>query len=287
VGDGVAFAVEGAAKAAVYAGTLLAVGVGGVHWLRALEGARAADIDAWIDRALQRRAVLSALLLLGALLLQAGVHTRVAFGVLTWLDLRTMTIESRWGHAWRFQVGAASVLAAVALALRRRWLWPWLLYSSAVLVACMTLPLLGHAAGSVSRSAIHILHILAGGIWLGTLAMLLSLAPRLYRLDRSLFARWISRFATFALPAALLLGTSGFIVASLYVGTPAHIWGSSYGRVLMLKLALVAAVACCGWHNWQQSRRGGPPRIGVLATEVCLSLLVVFVTGFLTELEHP
>ena len=103
---------------------------------------------------------------------------------------------------------------------------------------------------------------------------------------------------------------SGLVVSSLYVGAPAHLLGSVYGRTLMVKLALVAGAAWCGYLNWRDlhgtstairigrhktedltGTRGAsraplsvPQRV---TRELTLAMLVILVTGALTNLAHP
>ena len=64
-------------------------------------------------------------------------------------------------------------------------------------------------------------------------------------------------------------------------------WTTAYGRVLSLKLTAVALVGLFGWTNWRGVRRGSEPRRSVMTAEWIAALLVVAITGLLTEMEHP
>ena len=285
--EGVAFVAEALAKVAVYVATLAAIGVAGARWLARLAGPAAVPDALCIDKALRHRAWLAAALILGALCLRASTHAFATFGTVDWTALRTVSLESRWGHAWQYQLGGAALLGFSAASLRDGRRWSWLLYSASALIVCTTLPLLGHAAGSGGRVVVHSIHIAAGGLWLGTLGIVLSMEPTLRRLNPLLLARWISRFASFALPGAAVLAATGAIAATLYLHDVVHLVDTAYGRRLILKLVFVVAVVVCGWFNWRQSRRGAPPRRGLIALELSCAFLTVMATGFLTESEHP
>lgn len=57
--------------------------------------------------------------------------------------------------------------------------------------------------------------------------------------------------------------------------------------MLLAKLAGVAGVVSCGWHNWQRIRSGRAPYLAVMLAEVLCGFFVLAVTGVLTEIEHP
>jgi hypothetical protein len=57
--------------------------------------------------------------------------------------------------------------------------------------------------------------------------------------------------------------------------------------VLSLKLGAVALVGLCGFTNWRGVRRGTEPRRALMTAEWIAALLVVAITGLLTEMEHP
>jgi copper transport protein len=155
------------------------------------------------------------------------------------------------------------------------------------LLCCVSMPLLGHAAGSLGRMTAHSLHLAAAGLWLGTLACLFSLLPTLRRLAPAAPPRLIAGFAVIALPASALLVLTGSLASFQYLHALSQLWDNPYGRTLTLKLALVGGIALCGFVNWQRSRRGVPPHLGIIALELGGACLAVLVTAFLTETEHP
>jgi copper transport protein len=158
--------------------------------------------------------------------------------------------------------------------------------ATAITSAALSLALTrtGHAAGAPDRMAIHTAHILGAGAWLGTLTTLVGVRRSVHRtLRRSVF----SAFARVALTGAAVLVTAGLVASWWYVGSVANLWTTVYGRVLLLKIALVAVVVACGYVNMRAIGSGQiePGRAAIV--ELMLAAAVVMATGVLTELEHP
>ena len=222
---------------------------------------------------------------LGASLLRVWTHAVAVFGfgdARSWDTLRLIALQSRWGQSWRYQALAAAIYTlACAATVWRRELWP--AATLAVAGFAGTIPLLGHASGDPARMAVHMLHILAAGIWLGTLAAVLLL--RCSRQSRFLILR---RFAPIALPGAAVVAGAGLLASWYYVGAVSNLWLTTYGRVLVLKTLLVAGISVCGYVNWQRLRRlRGEGALSTVVLEATLAGAVVIVTGFLTEIGHP
>jgi putative copper export protein len=215
----------------------------------------------------------------------------------SWDNIKLIALESRWGQSWKLQTAAALILLiACAITASRRAAWP--LATLAVLVFTATIPLLGHAAGDTFRVALHAAHILAGGSWLGTLGVVLlmripvtsfdSVEPRVTgRRVRLIILR---RFSTLALPSAATAAAAGIVAAYIYVGAFSNLWTTAYGRVLLVKVALVGGISIAGYFNWQRLRRlheSGEASAAIVVLEAVLAAAVVLVTGFLTEIAHP
>lgn len=285
--DGSALFYEALTKGALYLALQCAVGAAAAYWLARACGILSPAVPSAIERQLQRAALWTSAVLLAATLARALAHTAAAFGQLDIDSLRTIAVESRWGHAWRIQLGAAGLVCATAAAARyaRRPGWP--LYSVATLVYCCCVPLLGHGAGAPERTLLHAVHVAAGAIWIGTLVMLVMLVSTRRASDSAAVHQMVAAFSSVALPSAAILLATGAIASVLYVQQIAHLWDSVYGRVLVAKLSLVAVVAAGGRRNWQRSRRGAAPSLRVMMIEVSAAVLVVVLTGVLTELEHP
>jgi copper transport protein len=294
VSDWTSLAFEALPKALLYVALQLAVGTASVHWLIAADRrsavapqASAAAVERW----LAKLALTTSLFVLAALMLRVVGHTTTAFGFfdLTFGNLWIVGGESRWGLAWQRQVLAASgLVAAGAIVMFGSAGWTWIAYAGAAALCCAALPLLGHGAGSLPRGALHAVHIAASGAWIGTLALLTLLALKSHSSEvAGLTDRLVASFHLVALPATGLLTATGAIVAVLYVGVLANLWTTTYGRMLMVKLAAVSAAALCGWRNWRRARGGQPLHLPTLLTELTCASIVVVVTSVLTEIEHP
>jgi putative copper export protein len=279
-----------ASKAVAYALGQLAIGVGIVRRLagagnRDTSEADHAALAAWLGRL----ARVVSVLLPAALLLRLWAQTAAAFGPSdAWSveNLGVIGIESRWGGGWQRQMIAAVALLLTALLLRARRS-PWILFEAAAVAMAVTMPLLGHAGGSVGRHAIHAAHHLGAAAWLGTLGVVVLTAWRSRVGTGFDLVRLTSRFSPIALGASAIVAASGAFAAWLYLGSWAELWTTPYGRLLLAKLAVVAIVVWCGWTNWRAVKGGRPPRREVMTVEWAAALLVLGLTGALTETEHP
>jgi len=282
--NGSALFSEALTKSALYLALQCAVGAAAAYWLARWCGMASPDRSA-IERRLQRAAVWASAALLAATAARSLAHTAAAFGTLDVDSVRTIALESRWGHGWRIQVGAAAFLCVTALPIRYAWRTGWPLYSIAALLYCACVPLVGHGAGAPQRTVLHAVHVAAGAIWIGTLITVVILS---LRTDHSAAVhQMVAAFSRVALPSAAILVATGVVASVMYVRTIANVWESLYGRVLVAKLMMVAVVAACGWRNWQRSRRAATPRLDIMIVETGAAVLVVLITGVLTELEHP
>jgi putative copper export protein len=297
-----AVALEAGAKALLYASLLVVIGTSAARWLLLprVGDEIGADGVAIIERSVARLAVFAAVAALAASGVRVWTHTVSAFGfdgARSWDALQLIARRSRWGAGWRPQAIAASVLVLASIAtVRRRAAWP--LATLAAIAFTATIPLLGHASGDGVRLVLHTVHILAGGSWLGTLAVvLLCRVPQssLVSMEASLTRRQIRlfilrRFSVLALSGAVTAVVVGVVAAWLYVGTVANLWMTIYGRMLVLKVGLVGAVSMCGYVNWHHIRRlpvGNDSSLSVMLLETTLAIAVVIVTGYLTEIGHP
>jgi copper transport protein len=251
------------------------------------------------DRRLRRytAVVLSAFLLLlpVRLWLQSGA-LHGASGALDPYLLGSLLTGLEWGHAWLAQL----VLAGIAALTFATPLLP--LAELAALALAFTPPLLGHAAGmETGRNlviAVHGVHVLGAALWLGTLTALFLVAfPALRRAaasDEALAAAAsVHRFSPLALAAAATTVAAGLVLGWLHVGSLAHFTGTTYGRTLALKLAILAVVVLAGFLNWRRAglRSASSPDLRGLRRRIALELLgataVLLVTGVLVALPPP
>ena len=103
----------------------------------------------------------------------------------------------------------------------------------------------------------------------------------------------VSAFSPVALLCAAIVLLTGIISAWLRLGAIAPLWTSGYGRVLLLKLALLSGVAGTGAYNWLRVRPAlGTPeataRFRKSATvELAVGIAVIVVTAVLVALPTP
>jgi putative copper export protein len=142
---------------------------------------------------------------------------------------------------------------------------------------------LGHAAADDSAQLLSRVfdaaHVVTVGVWLGGL---LCLGPNLTPTSWLRF----SRVAVFAAPLAVLSGV-GSALRRVSGGSISQIVGGDYGRLLAVKLALVALILLVGaWHR-RQLRARGVPTVTSVRFELVLALMVLGVTAALTGTAPP
>ncbi|MBS9533442.1 bifunctional copper resistance protein CopD/cytochrome c oxidase assembly protein [Mycobacterium sp. M1] len=151
--------------------------------------------------------------------------------------------------AWRW----TAILAAVVTLVSRlvlRWSWTPVLLGGALLTL-IPLGLTGHSAAGGSHDLATnslLIHLLAGALWAGGLLALLVHALR-GGAHADLAAR---RFSTVALWCFVAMGLSGVLNALVRI-TPAELFTSPYGRLVIAK---TVALGLLGVAGWQQRRRG-------------------------------
>jgi len=180
--------------------------------------------------------------------------------------------QTAWGSAWLLQVGAAIIACAGFALARHRSTIGWGIAAIAALVLAVTPALSGHAAGmphwrtfAIATDAIH---VIAAGAWLGSLCALVVVGlPAAIRveprntstgpttgLSTSLMADMANAFSPVALTFAAIVVLTGLVSAWLRLGSLSALWRTSYGIVLLVKLALVGGVFTAGAFNWLRMR---------------------------------
>jgi copper transport protein len=211
-----------------------------------------------------------------------------------------LLLEDPW---WRGALLAqfAGVAAALAATTTTGWRAGDVMLGLGAVLAAMGPALTGHAAASPNAAlavGLDVVHVLASGAWLGgVLCMGLVAIPRAKRLpgtDRARAAVTLLRsFTPLALSGAGVLALTGLYAAWIHVGSFGALLAGDYGRVLVLKLAVVASMATLGALNW----RYFGPRVGEASElltlrrstrlELTFGLLVLLVTAILTALPTP
>jgi putative copper export protein/methionine-rich copper-binding protein CopC len=208
-----------------------------------------------------------------------------------------------WGKAWIVGMAAALIaLGASILAGSGESRPAWLLAALAAIAAALALPLSGHAVATPRFSTLAViadtLHVLGAGGWLGTLLVTvvagipvtLRGAPEARGREASAL---IGAFSPVALSCAGLLVVTGVVAAILHLGSIGALWGSRYGLVLLIKLAVIALLLVVAFINWRVLRPrlgtdGATRRIrGSAVAELALAVVVLVVTAVLVATPPP
>lgn len=170
----------------------------------------------------------------------------------------------------------------------------WVLAAVGVLIA----PLCAAFVGQLQR-VVNPLHMLAGGLWIGTLLAMVQhgIGPALRRLPPErrgpAVARLVHGFSPLALGSVALLATMGVITAWTHLRRLNALWTTPYGWTLIVKLGLVTLVLALGAYNWRRQK----PRLGTEAGarglrgsatgELIVAFVVLLVTSVLVSLPSP
>lgn len=222
--------------------------------------------------------------------------------------LRLLLAGTRWGSQWALrELGFALALAAICAALSAvpplwRFAVPPAAATGLAALAAATLTgadaLGGHAASAATTEpgrtlAIVLTAVHAGCalVWLGAVpALAVLLWPARRRPDRELLAACRVPFATTAGTSAVLAVATGLYAAGLHLGDLASLAGTTYGRVLVLKVVAVAALLATGAasaRRWRGGRtRSGErrPRSSVLGAELLAGAVVLLAAALLGDL---
>lgn len=289
-----------------FMGLLVVIGAAAFYWLvlgRAASGGLAAPVAH--DGAARARgvgiagAVLLALGMAGRLLAQWAALRANATNP-TAMPLSRVLRDSAWGHAWMLEAGALAV-AIIGLHLARRAGSPrvgWGIAGIASVVLAVAPALSGHAA--VPETAIPLIadaaHILSAGSWMGALLVLLvaglpaaRLAPEPARAMTSL----VNAFSSCALASVAVLVFSGIAATWRNVESMSALVSSPYGRILLLKLGVLAVAALIGLYNWRRARpalaaSGDDTAIRrAMRAELTAAAVILLVTAVLVAIPTP
>jgi putative copper export protein len=202
-----------------------------------------------------------------------------------------------WGRGWLWQVGIATLCLILVITLGRAWV----ITLSAIALAAVA-PLTGHATenpwGPVAGVVLHTIHQLGGGVWLGTLSVIVLLGyggtTRLEKDERHLLiARLVNAYSPLALAGVGTAVLAGVILAYTYVGSLSALLSSGYGKTLVVKTALLALTAGLGAYNWKRVRPAlgssiASERLLRSATiELIVGTLLLLATAVLVAMAAP
>ncbi|KIT17126.1 copper resistance D family protein [Jannaschia aquimarina] len=273
-----------AAKAAGYAAALLAMG--GVLFVAVFRRLATPDVL----RLARRIAAAAALVGLAVLAVRFGIRAARISG----MGLDGATDATMLGFVWDSPLGVAAIwrgfgeAVILAVLLPGAGLWIALGGSAAVAVSYAQV---GHSLGD-PRAALALLlvaHVLAASFWVGALAPLrrAGAGPEGGAL--------LHRFGLVAMGVVAGLAVAGAGLAWLLSGSPAALFGTAYGWVLLAKVAVVAALL--GLAAWNKLRlvpalAAGTPGASAslrrsIALEGAMVALILVATAAITTVTTP
>jgi putative copper export protein/methionine-rich copper-binding protein CopC len=251
---------------------------------------------------------------------------------LSWTSISPLLTRTTWGTGWITQAGATVIVLIGFLLARRLSPAPaepdafgapagsdgrtvganmdrnstlnvgWVLAAIAAVVLAFTPAMGGHAVATPGYAGLAILadglHVLGAGGWLGSLLAVLVIGiPAALKLGRerrgSAVAELVHAFSPAALFFAALVTITGIIAATLHLGTVGDLWQSEYGRVLLLKVAVLSLLFGTGAYNWLRVRPAlgdmeGARRLRRSAgAEVAVGAVVLLITAVLVATPPP
>ena len=255
------------------------------------------------DRA--RRLGLSVLVLYAAAaLVRAYTESAAIHGAAHALDaneLIPMLTSTTWGIGWLFGIVGAVLVTLGWVASKRRATIGTPLALTGALGMVMSPALSGHAAASrhfMFSVVLDVLHVAGAGVWLGGLLMLMMAGiPAMRRLANgnqdAAVSALVNSFHPLALFCAPIVIVAGLGTSWIRLGGLSALWPTTYGRTLLVKIALVIFVAAMGSYNSIRARR----RLGAAegtrhfrltsAIELLFAALVLAITTILVTTPVP
>jgi putative copper export protein len=209
--------------------------------------------------------------------------------------MRPMIFETSWGAGLIIQTLAAIVASFAFGAPKRRMAWQ--IGAVAVVLLCMTPGLSGHAVAEPRPwvgVSMDTLHVLGGGLWLGTLTVLVALAIPILgdAAARKALQAILVIFSKVALTAAAVVTLTGVYAAWVHVGSWQGLWSTPYGDALVLKVCVVGLALVLGAVNWRVAvprlTLGRVPAFAATGSaELFAALLIYMLTAVLVGRPLP
>jgi copper transport protein len=212
-------------------------------------------------------------------------------------SLSQEVLDTSFGKVWLVRAILGLALAALAIYAWRRRSSPSTALVAIASAIAVTPALSGHARiegslGILSDS----LHVVAAGVWAGGLAFLALVLVEAGG-DRWPLARTaVPRFSTLAVASVAVLVVSGIVSGFLEVRSWSALWETTYGQLLLIKVAILVPLLALGAYNNRVSvprlQAGAPGPAGrrafarAVGTELALLLVIVGVTTALVA-EPP
>ena len=245
-----------------------------------------------------------ATLVLGAAIARLYAQSYSLFGpeLAGALESWSAVLRTRWGQGWWIHVAAAGTALGGFLAARRGSGAGWGLAAIGALALGFNPALAGHALTAPGPTWVSVfadgVHVLAAGGWLGSLLLLVVVGiPAALRLEDGMrgpaVAALVQAFSPTALVFAGAVAGTGIFSAWLQVGDVEALWTTTYGRTLLLKVAMLSALFATGAYNFLRVRPAlgddaATRRLQRSATfELLVTAAVLLVTAVLVATPTP
>jgi copper transport protein len=208
-----------------------------------------------------------------------------------------------WGRAWVVHFASGLVVLAAMHLAQRGVATGWVVAGLAVVLLAISSAMSGHATTVEGVAPLIItaaaLHVLAVSSWLGALLVLVLVAVPLLRGSRSgpdgpsATTALVRVFSPRALVLAGVTVATGSTMSLFLVGGFDNYFATAYGRTLLIKLGLVAAVVAAGAYNWRRVRpqlEGGASAAALrrsAAIELAAAAAVLLATSVLVATPPP
>jgi copper transport protein len=258
--------------------------------------------------AMQRRArvlgLAAATTLVVMSLLRLFAEARVVGESGAWLDAETaarIAFTSSWGWGWIVAMGGAGLAMAGFLMAAGRVASGWRAAAGAA-VAAAGPALTGHAIASGALAPVAVLadylHVLAAGIWMGTLlcvavAALPDAVGRPEGAKAPATAALIRAFHPLGLAGVTLLVGSGLVSAWIRVRSLGALTTTNYGEILLFKVYVFLFAGVIGVYNFKRllprlRRDTDARRFRTLASiELVIGLAALALTAILVATASP
>jgi copper transport protein len=275
------------ARAVLYAGIL--GGAGGVLFLLLVRPGGVAGAAGSIAAALAGAGSLAALLAIG---IQGGLLLGAPLGDLAAAATWRLGLRSGFGTTAAVAIAGLALVAAGLRADRPQVVRPLACLGAAAALASFALS--GHVVTAGPRwltVPVLLAHTTAAAFWVGAL---LPLHRALRHLGEEA-APILQRFSGIAIGAVAVLVAAGLVLAVLQVGSIGGLVGTTYGLILLAKLALVAGLVALAAINKLRLTpalaRGKPGAATALrrtiAAEIGLALAIIVATAALGTTPPP
>ncbi|WP_445490924.1 copper resistance CopC/CopD family protein [Niallia sp. 03133] len=227
----------------------------------------------------------------------AGISFFESLRPIYWLETLKNTKE---GAIWIIQLLLLIILLSAQHIIHHKDLYRkkrfWLIPAFAFAGIMISKAFIGHPSSSpynIIAIMMDFLHMLGASIWLGgIMAIVLLLPDGVFAKQgekHDMYWRTVQNFSHWALFSVAAAALSGAINASLLIPDFHSLVATSYGIVLLIKIALVLLMICFG--SYHLISRTLLSRVDYfkksIKIEMSIGVLVLVLTGFFTQLQTP